>query len=137
VPTSPHDPAATPADADVARYYAFVEAVLLGGDPGAAARFVADDFVEHDAGEDRGRAAYLARLAARRDAFPDAAWTIEFLGAAGGLVLCETSMTAARAGRRVRARETVAARFVGGRMAECWRTGHPLEPDAVPGLVHG
>ena len=122
------DPAATvppseSTEVNIARYYAFVDTVLVGGQHAAAERFVTPDFVEHDGGEHRGREAFLARLAARQAAFPAAAWTIEFLSAAGDLVVCDATMAAA-AGGPVRARETVAVRFVGGRMAECWRTAH-------------
>ena len=119
--------AGEPADVNIARYYAFVDAVLVGGQPAAAERFVTADFVEHDGGEHRGREAFLARLAARQAAFPGAAWTIEFLSAAGDLVVCDATM-AADAGGPVRARETVAVRFVAGRMAECWRTAHGEAP---------
>jgi hypothetical protein len=108
---------------NVGRYYASMEAAL--GDPSQLGdvELFAPDCVEHCTDGDRAGAEVLAWLAARRRSYPDAVWTIELLTGVGDLVICHATMQASLvAGGETRITETVAARFVAGRIAECWRS---------------
>jgi predicted ester cyclase len=120
-------------DANVVRYRAFVDAVLQQRRLTLAEHFLLDGFVEHDVDAERDRAGFLARLAARHAAFPDGAWTVEFLAAIDDFVVCQATMRGRARGVRVAVRETVAVRFAYGRMAEAWRTAEEgMEAPLVP-----
>lgn len=104
-----------------ALYYAFVEEVMRRGTSAVAARLLADDFVAHDAVVTHTRDEFIAARAARHARLPDAEWTIELLVNVGGMVVCHAVVTAPAARPPVVAAwETVIARIVGERIAECW-----------------
>lgn len=106
------------AEADVGLYYMFVEEVLQRGSVDAADRFLATGFVAHGMTGDRSRQDFIAHLAARRERFPDAAWTIETLTGVGGLVVCY--MTMITPGFPNHGWESVVIRFEDDKIAELW-----------------
>lgn len=112
------------AEADIALYYAYVEALVQRGAPGLADRFLADDFVAHDGATVHGRAHFVADLVARHARHPNAVWTIELLTSVAGLVICHVTMTEPTApsspAHPPAAWETVVARVAAGRIVECW-----------------
>lgn len=113
--------AALDADADVGRYYVFVDQVLQRGVMDGADEFLADDFMEHGTGGDRDRDGFLARIRSQCERYPNAVWTIELLVAVNGLVVCHaTMMTPKRSTLMANAWESVVVRFRDGKMAECW-----------------
>ncbi|HXF25473.1 MAG TPA: hypothetical protein VN602_13175, partial [Gemmatimonadaceae bacterium] len=63
------------ADADVGRYYVFVDQVLQRGMMEGVDEFLAADFIEHGVGGDRRREEFLSRVRGQRAQFPDAVWT--------------------------------------------------------------
>ena len=108
---------------NVGRYYASMEAALLDPSHLGDEELFAADGVEHRADGDRAGAEVIAWLAARRRSYPDAVWTIELLTGVGDLVICHATMLASHlGGGETRITETVAARFVAGRIAESWRS---------------
>ena len=108
---------------NVGRYYASMEAALHGPSHDRDEELFAPDCVEHCADGDRAGAEVIAWLASRRSSYPDAVWTIELLTGVGDMVICHSTMLAPLvAGGETRITETVAARFVAGRIAECWRS---------------
>lgn len=110
------------ADADVGRYYVFVDQVLQRGMMEGVDEFLAADFIEHGVGGDRRREEFLSRVRGQRAQFPDAVWTIELLVAVNGLVLCHATITAPPQPAAItHTWESVVVRFDAGKMAECWR----------------
>jgi hypothetical protein len=108
---------------NVGRYYASMEAALRAPADLGDEELFAPDCVEHCADGDRAGAEVLAWLAARRKSYRGAVWTIELLTGVGDMVICHATMHASLvAGGETRITETVAARFVAGRIAECWRS---------------
>ena len=108
---------------NVGRYYASLEAALRDPSRHGDEELFAPDCVEHCSDGDRIGAEVIAWLASRRRTYPDAVWTIELLTGVGDLVICHATMLAPEgAGGGTRITETVAARFVAGRIAECWRS---------------
>jgi len=108
---------------NVGRYYASMEAALRDPSHFGDEELFAPDCVEHRADGDRVGAEVIAWLASRRRSYPDAVWTIELLTGVGDLVICHATMLASHlAGGETRITETVAARFVAGRITECWRS---------------
>lgn len=106
------------AEADVRLYYIFVEEVLQRGAVDAADRFLSVGFVEHGVTGDRDRQGFIAHLAARRERFPNAAWTIETLAGVGGLIVCYMTMTTP--GFHEQGWESVVIRFEDEKIAERW-----------------
>ncbi|MES2359809.1 MAG: ester cyclase [Gemmatimonadota bacterium] len=124
IPTHPGRTAGATADADadVGRYYVFVDQVLQRGMMEGADEFLADDFIEHGIGGDHRRDEFLSRVRSQRARFPDAVWTIELLVAVNGLVHCHATMRAPeQPAAATHTWESVVVRFDGGKMAECWR----------------
>jgi predicted SnoaL-like aldol condensation-catalyzing enzyme len=108
---------------NVGRYYASMEAALREPSPYRDEELFAPDCVEHGVDGDRSGTEVVAWLAARRRRYPDAVWTIEVLTSVGDMVICHATMLASLvSGGETRVMETVAARFVDGRIAECWRS---------------
>ena len=108
---------------NVGRYYASMEAALREPSHLDDEELFAPNCVEHCADGVRAGAEVIAWLATRRRSYPDAVWTIELLTGVGDLVICHATMLASLgAGGETRITETVAARFVDGRIAECWRS---------------
>jgi predicted SnoaL-like aldol condensation-catalyzing enzyme len=110
------------ADADVGRYYVFVDQVLQRGVMDGVDEFLTDDFIEHGIGGDHVRDEFLSRIRHQRAQFPDLVWTIELLVAVNGLVLCHATMTEAKNPPATTCTwESVVVRFDAGKMVECWR----------------
>jgi hypothetical protein len=108
---------------NVGRYYASMEAALRDPSHLGDEELFAPGCVEHGIDGDRAGAEVIAWLAMRRRRHPDAVWTIELLTGVGDLVICHATMLASLvAGGATRITETVAARFVAGRIVECWRS---------------
>lgn len=109
--------------ANIGRYYASLDAALRDPSRVAEEDLFAPDCVEHCADGDRAGAEVIAWLATRRVRYPAAVWTIELLTGVGDMVICHATMHAPLdTGGETRITETVAARFVAGRIAECWRS---------------
>ena len=98
------------------------------------ATFVRDDVTVND--ELVGRAAYVARVAAVVDAFPDYRWTIEQLVVDGPCLAARLTDTGTHTGpwlgveptgRRVRALELAIYRFDEGLIADVWSTATDLD----------
>lgn len=110
------------ADADLGRYYAFVDQVLQRGVMDGMDEFLTDDFIQHGIDGDHGRDEFLSRIQRQRAQFPDAVWTIELLTGVNGLVLCHATMTGSNPPAHATSTwENIVVRFDAGRMAECWR----------------
>ena len=107
---------------NVGRYYAWMEAALTDASHRGDEELFAPDCVEHDDDGDRAGAEVIARLASRRTRHPGAVWTIELLTGVGDMVICHSTVLAPLGAEgETRITETVAARFVDGRITECWR----------------
>lgn len=121
-------------EADVARYYSFLEQVASGNPAPGDALLFAPDFIEHGADGDSGCFDFIRRLRARHALFPDGVWTVELLAGVGGMVICHTTLARpASTGTSVVARETVVVRMEAGRIAECWRVWESGHGMATPG----
>ena len=71
----------------------FTSEFLTTGDAALAEEFISPDIVMYFAGQQqRGRDAYLAIVAANRDAFPDLLWTVEEMVADGDAVAVRYTM---------------------------------------------
>jgi predicted ester cyclase len=117
--------------ANEAIYRRFVDEVLNAGDPEAADRFFAPEFVDHSLpeGVPGTLAGFKQWFDAFRRAFPDARWEIDVILAGGDLVARQQTFRATHVGeylgvpptgREVRASEAGIVRFDGGRMVEFW-----------------
>ena len=126
LPMSPHAArstgAAAEAEADLGRYYVFVDQVLQRGVMDGVDEFLADGFMEHGMDGDRDRDGFLARIRSQRAQYPNGVWTIELLVAVNGLVICHATMvTPARSALMANTWESIVVRFDAGKMAESWR----------------
>ena len=72
----------------------FTSEFMPTGDDGLAEEFLSPDIVMHFGGQQQhGRDAYLAVVAANRDAFPDLVWTVDDMVADGDTVAVRYTMT--------------------------------------------
>jgi steroid delta-isomerase-like uncharacterized protein len=77
----------------------FTREFLTTGDAALAEEFISPDIVMHFAGQQQqGRDAYVAIVAANRDAFPDLVWTVEDMVADGDTVAVRYTMTGTHRG---------------------------------------
>jgi steroid delta-isomerase-like uncharacterized protein len=77
----------------------FSSEFLPTGNIGLAEEFLSSDIVMHFGGQQQqGRDAYLAVVAANRDAFPDLVWTVDDMVADGDTVAVRYTMTGTHRG---------------------------------------
>jgi steroid delta-isomerase-like uncharacterized protein len=77
----------------------FTSEFLLTGDVGLGEEFLSPEIVMHFAGQQQqGRDAYLAIVAANRDAFPDLVWTVDDMVADGDTVAVRYTMAGTQQG---------------------------------------
>jgi steroid delta-isomerase-like uncharacterized protein len=77
----------------------FTSEFLTTGDAALAEEFLSPNIAMHFAGQQqRGRDAYLAVVAANRDAFPDLVWTVEDMVTDGDTVTVRYTMTGTHRG---------------------------------------
>jgi steroid delta-isomerase-like uncharacterized protein len=106
----------------------FTSEFLPTGNVGLAEEFLSPDIVMHFGGQQQqGRDAYLAVVAANRDAFPDLVWTVDDMVADGDTVAIRYTMTGTHRGnfagvaptnRRVAAESMAFYRLAGGKIVE-------------------